>query len=1644
MKKKTLLWILLIISIWINGLEIAYENNLIEISGDFEIKEFIIKTIAEEEFYQPIIAQCTNGGKIGEAEIPFCSKYVSLPDNGNFVINNLSFGFDEQVLDKKIVPAGWEDNLLPNKAFYQTNEWIPKEIIKISDPNIMSGFRFSQVTISPIQYNPALNKIRIIKDIQAELEVDFSINKNPITKVKSTFARSFSKIVKENILGAEDKRSVGDGLYLFIAPENCETNLQPLLRWKEKLGFKTRFAPISETGNSNTNILNYLQNAYDNWEIPPEFVVLVGDVSGNIVVPSNYINYGSPYSPVNVTDHTYTLLEGDDYFPDIMIGRLSVQNQFQLQTIVSKITNYEGNPYMDENWFTEGLMVGFISNGYWQMYSHRETLMLARQKLLDFTYTVVDTFIHPWQSGASLLGQMINGGYTLINFRGAGSPYAWHSWTSGPMFEIWDIQNLTNGFMLPVVTSMTCGGGNFASTYYPNCFGETWLNEGSPSEPKGAIGFIGPSESDTKTGWNNANSLGIYQGITRENLFRCSEMLLRGKMALYNNYPYCHGWGGPTNSDRFYFYVYNLLGDPGLAVWTDVPRNTNLTFNTEMIYGSNYLEVQVNTLASDNSDFIIAVTNEDSLIATGTTDFAGEAQIFLNLPIGDYEVTASKYGYIPETEDLFVVEGDILSLTEFFFVEETVPGQLVNLQILIQNLGNTAVTNVPISLISEDIYLEVISGEIIAISIAAGDIFYGEFQFQIGNEWKNDYIADLFLNVSSAFGDQSFIIPVEITSPELALSQFIVDNATGCLVQNETVDVNIELLNCGNLETGEFDVNLVSLNEKTEVIISNGLYSNISVNGTGTNLSPFQVSVNNVITSELAKYMLEISHNGNFLQELIFTIPIGNIDQNSPTFSEYGYYAIESDDVGNFQAPVYNWIEIAPQLGGNGTLIGADHTTPDGYTKTIGLPFTFQYFGQYYNSISVNSNGYLSMYEIDLVFHRNRNIPSGIGPDAMIAPFWDDLKNGQMYGYYDENNHYFVVEWLDFQNSFYTYYYETFQVILYDPLYYPTPTGDGEILFQYKEINNVDQGENYATVGIENEMQDSGLLMTFANIYDPTARLLEDETAILFTINEGFSLPYLSVMPEYLNVSIPPDTTIVENIFLTNNGGIGTEITYEISISHFFERNLEGGRSIENDQIIRGSNGYIPILPMNLLYYLYHNSPDAEPVYGVRLDFPDGFYVNSANNIETLNYNNETGNGVEVSWGFGNGTPLSSVGAHPFNVNVTIDISQTQPVEIGWYIEGDGTGAAPHSVSGTIIMDPTTNTYIWLEYPNGGESLVYGLQDSVTWSHYGSLETIDIKIQHQIGEEWEIIAENIDNSGYHEFMVPGPLSDNCKIMVSSIDGETFDTSDEVFQITALNITYPVLGTVMAYASQDSITWVDIGGVDQVNIELSTDNGFTWMEIVSGVVNTGFYEFTVPGPPSENCKIKVSSTDGAIYNTSELFIIADSPIYWLIPTVTSGTIPGGEIETIPIIFNSYGLEPGTYDALINISTNLGQQISIPVYMEVYSLDAVPEIVSVSKLYQNYPNPFNPETTIQFTTEHTENTEIVIYNIKGQKIRQYSIFPEQSQAPYGAGNLQSSIVWNGTDNNNQPVSSGIYFYKLKVNDETVATKKCLLLK
>ncbi|MDA3813029.1 MAG: T9SS type A sorting domain-containing protein [Candidatus Cloacimonetes bacterium] len=86
--------------------------------------------------------------------------------------------------------------------------------------------------------------------------------------------------------------------------------------------------------------------------------------------------------------------------------------------------------------------------------------------------------------------------------------------------------------------------------------------------------------------------------------------------------------------------------------------------------------------------------------------------------------------------------------------------------------------------------------------------------------------------------------------------------------------------------------------------------------------------------------------------------------------------------------------------------------------------------------------------------------------------------------------------------------------------------------------------------------------------------------------------------------------------------------------------------------------------------------------------------------------------------------------------------------------------------------------------------------------------------------------------------------------------------------------------------------------------------------------------------------------------------------------------------------------------------------------------------------NYPNPFNPTTTISYNLTEDSNIELSIYNLKGQKVKQ--LVNDQLSAG------QHSVVWNGTDQNNQPVSSGIYLYKLNSGSHYTSTKKMILLK
>ncbi len=92
-------------------------------------------------------------------------------------------------------------------------------------------------------------------------------------------------------------------------------------------------------------------------------------------------------------------------------------------------------------------------------------------------------------------------------------------------------------------------------------------------------------------------------------------------------------------------------------------------------------------------------------------------------------------------------------------------------------------------------------------------------------------------------------------------------------------------------------------------------------------------------------------------------------------------------------------------------------------------------------------------------------------------------------------------------------------------------------------------------------------------------------------------------------------------------------------------------------------------------------------------------------------------------------------------------------------------------------------------------------------------------------------------------------------------------------------------------------------------------------------------------------------------------------------------------------------------------------------------------AITSLGSNYPNPFNPSTTIQFSLKEKSMVNIDVYNIKGQLIKNLT------HSLFVSGNHQ--ILWNGQDNNNHKVGSGVYFVKMKTNTYS-NIRKIILLK
>ncbi|KPL13386.1 hypothetical protein AMJ74_05360, partial [candidate division WOR_3 bacterium SM1_77] len=206
--------------------------------------------------------------------------------------------------------------------------------------------------------------------------------------------------------------------YLIITHDSFYDAIQPLAEWKHRMGLRTKVVKLSQIGSSMSAIKAYVDCAYDTWQIPPEFLLLVGSPYHIPFYVFSYYCY---------SDNYYTNMDSDIY-NEILSGRLTVHNITETQTVVNKILLYEKTPDLSNSlWFINACLI--VNEDYytyppppygddsiyWSDIRHAKGLMLAHE------YNTIDTLSDLLGNNANNVINRVNQGRAFVLYRGCGT-----------------------------------------------------------------------------------------------------------------------------------------------------------------------------------------------------------------------------------------------------------------------------------------------------------------------------------------------------------------------------------------------------------------------------------------------------------------------------------------------------------------------------------------------------------------------------------------------------------------------------------------------------------------------------------------------------------------------------------------------------------------------------------------------------------------------------------------------------------------------------------------------------------------------------------------------------------------------------------------------------------------------------------------------------------------------------------------------------------------------------------------------------------------------------------------------------------------------------------------------------------------------
>lgn len=343
--------------------------------------------------------------------------------------------------------------------------------------------------------------------------------------------------------------------YLIITHDDFAQTINSLAEWKYMKGLQTKVVKLSEIGEdpSNEDIRNFIITTYNTWDPQPEYVLLVGDIE--------FLPVGQTFPPCR-SDNYYANMEGD-FKAELSVGRFPCQSAHECSTMLNKTTAYERTPWLEDTlWFKKStIVIRFDDAGDTVGYYVDDLRYIRDTCMIPAGFSVDSLF---WRAGSSWHYQgpdsahdvidVLNDGRGFLVYRGESA----HDWYA-PFNGIPESLSLVNGSKLPIVFAGAC-----ISVLTNISVGEKWLRAGTPDTLRGAVAYIGNSVVGSSFERHHLNRA-FFKAICIEDSFILGHAFLRAKDSLYDTLP----------NEKFYAEC-NLLGDPTLQLWTEVPKSMSV------------------------------------------------------------------------------------------------------------------------------------------------------------------------------------------------------------------------------------------------------------------------------------------------------------------------------------------------------------------------------------------------------------------------------------------------------------------------------------------------------------------------------------------------------------------------------------------------------------------------------------------------------------------------------------------------------------------------------------------------------------------------------------------------------------------------------------------------------------------------------------------------------------------------------------------------------------------------------------------------------------------------------------------------------------------------------------------------------------